>query len=83
MGRHDGAFVYTGSGKKQAKNADAAQVECKQLACAIQWCLAKSNHQQARCEPSVQAWKDCVQKVNEREAATAAAAAAETAKAAK
>ena len=71
MGRHDGAFVYTGSGKKQPKNADAAQKECKQLACAIQWCLAKSNHQQNRCEPAVQAWKDCVTKVNEREAATA------------
>ena len=63
MSRNTGAFVYTGSGKKQAKDADPAQEKCKQLACNIQWCLAKNNHKQSRCQDFVKAWKDCVQKV--------------------
>jgi hypothetical protein len=69
MTRQNGAFVYQGSGKKQAKDAPASQIECKKLACAIQYCLAKSNHMQNRCQPSIDLWKDCVDRVNAREAA--------------
>ena len=67
MTRQNGAFVYTGSGKKQAKDAPAAQIECKKLACAIQVCLARSNHMQTRCQSYVDAWQECVDKVNARE----------------
>ena len=57
MTRQHGAFVYTGSGKKQSKDADPAQIACKKHACAIQYCLARSNHKQAKCEEFVNACK--------------------------
>ena len=46
MSRHTGAFVYTGSGKKQKDGAPVEQSACKKEACNIQWCLAKRNHQE-------------------------------------
>lgn len=62
-----GAFVYTGSGKKQKEDADIAQIKCKKQACDIQWCLAKSNHMQHRCEPVIQIWKDCCENARKME----------------
>lgn len=67
--RQTGAFVYRGAGKKQSEDATPAQKKCQQLACNIQWCLAKRNHIQAHCQDFVKAWEDCVQKVNDLEAA--------------
>lgn len=69
--RQTGAFVYRGAGKKQAVDADPAQKKCQQLACNIQWCLAKNNHKQVRCQDFVKAWEECVAKVNEQDAAKA------------
>lgn len=66
MTRQHGAFVYTGSGKKQATDADPAQIECKQLACGIQWCLSRNNHKQEKCKDHVAAWKECCDKVHAR-----------------
>ena len=68
MTRNAGTFVYTGSGKKQSSNADPAQIACRKSACAIQWCLAKHNHQQELCQDYIKAWKDCVNLVNTLEA---------------
>ena len=68
MGRQTGAFVYTGSGKKQRKDADEAQKVCAKFACNIQWCMAKNNHKQAACTAFVDAWQECVDKVNAAQA---------------
>jgi hypothetical protein len=64
MSRSTGAFVYTGSGKKQADDADIAQKKCKKQACAIQWCLARSNHIESRCAAFIQDWKECTERVH-------------------
>jgi hypothetical protein len=52
-------FIYQGSGKKQSLNASESQKKCTKQACAIQLCLAKSNHQQYLCEAFIEAWKKC------------------------
>jgi len=74
MSRSSGAFVYTGSGKKQAENADVAQKKCKKQACAIQWCLARNNHMESKCAVFIQDWKDCSDraKTNESDASSSA-----------
>ena len=75
MSRHTGAFVYTGSGKKQKEGAPVEQSACKKEACNIQWCLAKRNHQEKYCMAYIDAWKDCCAKAKAKEAARIAAAA--------
>ena len=63
--RQQGAFVYSGSGKKQPENAPPEQKLCTQEACAIQRCLARNNHQQKRCEEAIEAWKRCCRSARE------------------
>jgi len=60
------AFVYKGSGKKQNANAHACQKDkvCQRLACDIQYCLARNNYQEKRCERHIEAWKKCCERVN-------------------
>ena len=60
--RQKGAFVYTGSGKKQNADAPPEQKLCIPEACAIQRCLASHNHQERWCEPTIKAWKECAEK---------------------
>jgi hypothetical protein len=67
--RQRGAFVYTGSGKKQSADAPPEQHLCKVEACAIQRCLAAHNHQERWCEPAIKAWKECCDKVRASDAA--------------
>ena len=61
--RQGGAFVYTGAGQRQPTDAPPEQVQCKQFAIAMQYCLARNNHKQTRCEESVKAWKECCARV--------------------
>ena len=60
------AFVYKGAGKKQNANAHACQKDkvCQRLACDIQYCLARNNYQEKRCERHIEAWKKCCERVN-------------------
>jgi len=55
-------FVYQGSGKKQNKDADISQRSCTKEACAIQYCLARNNYKEQRCEHVIQQWKSCCNK---------------------
>ena len=73
MSRHTGAFVYTGSGKKQRDDAPVEQKACKKEACAIQWCLARRNHQERYCQAFIQAWEDCCATAKKQEAQRIAA----------
>lgn len=57
--RHTGAFVYTGAGKKQSEDADICVRMCKKIACELQYCMARNNHQQSRCENFITSWNDC------------------------
>ena len=60
--RNTGAFVYQGSGKKQSEDAPIEQRKCKKEACNIQYCLARNNHIQKRCEDVIAVWKACCDK---------------------
>ena len=60
--RNTGAFVYQGSGKKQCDDAPIEQKKCKKEACNIQYCLARNNHIQKRCEDVIAVWKACCEK---------------------
>ena len=64
--RQNGAFVYTGSGKKQSPSAAAEQKECIKQAVAIQYCLAKRNHKQIYCKAAIEDWQQCCDKVRDR-----------------
>lgn len=54
-------FVYTGKGKRGAQKDDAPpeQKHCAKQACAIQWCLARRNHQERLCQSVIDEWKEC------------------------
>ena len=67
MSRHSGAFVYTGAGKNQAENADICVKACKKIACEIQYCLARNDHKQARCQNFVNSWSECCSQAKEAE----------------
>ena len=67
------AFVYQGAGKKVGANAERSLRECKQEACDIQWCLAKSNTNFTRCEPAIAAWRRCHDRARQADAAASAA----------
>jgi len=54
-----GPFVYAGSGKKQAKDADICQRRCITEACGIQHCLQRNKHIQEKCEHIIAVYKDC------------------------
>lgn len=54
-----GAFIYTGAGRKQAKDADICQHKCKDSACMIQKCLQKYNNSEVICKPFIDAWATC------------------------
>ena len=69
-------FVYRGAGRKQRADADATLRLCQDAACAIQWCLARSNNQEARCTKEIEKWRECCAAARAAEAAAAAAAAA-------
>ena len=60
--RNIGTFVYQGSGKKQNEDAPIEQKKCKKEACNIQYCLARNNHIQKRCEDIIAIWKECCDK---------------------
>lgn len=64
----NGTFVYTGAGRKQSENADKCVKECKQHACALQYCMAKNNHKQDRCEHFMTLWKECCEYVKSQDA---------------
>jgi len=55
-----GPFIYKGSGKVQAKDADAGQRLCVNQACNIQYCLQRFNHQEEKCKEVIDAWRECV-----------------------
>ena len=76
--RHQGAFIYTGAGKKQRADAPLEDKVCKDYSIAIQRCLARNSHQQQRCDEAVKAWKGCCERVRALEAAKAAAKAEPT-----
>jgi len=61
--RHAGAFVYRGAGKKQVEDAPPEQKLCSKEACAIQWCLAKHDHKEKWCLATIDAWKQCCERV--------------------
>ena len=67
MSRHTGAFVYKGAGKKKSADSSEADIVCSNLACNIQWCLAKNNHKQDKCQSFVDAWQSCMDMVNKSE----------------
>jgi hypothetical protein len=58
-GSQTGAFVYQGSGKKHRAEADLSEVKCEKQTLAVQWCLAKNDHQQKRCQGMVDALVQC------------------------
>ena len=62
-----GPFVYTGSGRKVSADADVTLRACRDEACAIQWCLAKRNHQEARCTDAISRWRLCCEAALQRE----------------
>ena len=70
--RQKGAFVYSGSGRKQPEGAPPEQIKCKDDAIRVQRCLARNNHQQKRCTEEVDAWKGCCVRVKEAVAAQSA-----------
>ncbi len=67
-----GAFVYQGSGRKQRADSERSLRECRDEACAIQWCLAKSNTNFKRCEPAIAIWQACFDRAKQRDADEAA-----------
>eukprot|EP01051_Picozoa_sp_SAG22_P005681 SAG22_NODE_344_length_11914_cov_6.665679_9_plen_114_part_00 len=69
--RLQGAFVYTGSGKKQSATATEEQRLCAPKARALQWCLAKNGHNEKWCKAFLQDWKQCFADVQAAEAAKA------------
>ena len=66
--RQHGAFVYTGSGRKQATDAPLEQTLCKEKACAIQYCLSKNGYQEARCKEVIREWRECAESARALEA---------------
>ena len=54
-----GAFVYTGSGKRQGANATACQRKCIKEACAIQKCLARNGSNERYCRETILSWERC------------------------
>jgi len=54
-----GAFIYTGTGRKQPVDAPIEQRRCSDQACAIQRCLARSNHKEVYCKEPIAAWRQC------------------------
>ena len=53
--------------------APVEQKACKKEACAIQWCLARRNHQERYCQAFIQAWEDCCATAKKQEAQRIAA----------
>jgi len=54
-----GPFVYSGSGKKGGTRENGSPPECAKKACAIQWCLARRDNNQASCQQYIDDWKAC------------------------
>ena len=50
--------MYRGSGKK-------GKGPCQKEACNIQWCLARRNHDQSKCQEFVEAWKRCEERAKQ------------------
>lgn len=65
--RQQGAFVYQGSGKKHGKNADLSEKKCEKQTIELQWCLAKNDHKQDKCEGLVEIWRACKDKWDARD----------------
>ena len=63
MSRHVGAFVYQGAGKNVGD--DPQLKKCKNQTLDVQWCLAKNNHQQNRCEATIELWRQCYERARE------------------
>ena len=62
--RAQGAFVYSGSGKKQGADAPLSQKLCAKKARGVQWCLAKCNHQEKYCAAAIKELNECIEKAN-------------------
>jgi hypothetical protein len=54
-----GPFVYSGSGKKGGSTENGSPPQCAKKACAIQWCLARRDNNQAYCQDYIDAWNAC------------------------
>jgi len=67
MSGGSGPFVYRGAGSK-LKN----KKPCQKEACNIQWCLARRNHDQKKCQEFVDAWKACEERMKAQADADAA-----------
>jgi len=65
-------FIYKGSGKKQAPDAEAVQKRCWKQARHVQYCLAKNGHQEKWCKLTIDAWRACEKEADAAEAAEAA-----------
>lgn len=65
-----GPFVYAGSGKKQAKDADICQRKCITEACGIQHCLQRNNHVQEKCLEIIALYKSCCERARETQKET-------------
>ena len=62
MSKYTGQFIYQGSGKKQSSNAAPEQQLCTKEACNIQYCLAKFQYQQEKCDEIITIWKKCCER---------------------
>jgi len=59
-----GAFVYTGSGKKQSADASPCQRLCVKEARDIQYCLAKNGYNERWCQRTIAHWQRCCDTAN-------------------
>ena len=66
--RQQGAFVYTGSGKKQRDDTPLEQRMCTEPAISIQRCRARNNHKELYCKEAIAAWRMCVEQARALEA---------------
>ena len=39
---------------------------CRKEACEIQYCLARNNYQEAKCQHVIQAWEKCAENARKR-----------------
>jgi len=63
--------VSKDKGRRSVQKSGVSQEEklCGKQACKIQWCLAKRGHKEHLCQPYIDEWKLCCEKVRAAAAA--------------
>ena len=56
-------YAMSGAGKNVGD--DPQLRKCKNQTLDVQWCLAKNNHQQSRCEATIDLWRQCYERARE------------------